>query len=343
MSFNLDDICWNFTDNREWTEHFRKWPPVIITCAITGGVHGKAANPALPETPEEQADSTYEAYKAGASMVHIHARDPNMNYATNSANAEDYYKANHLVRERCPDIIVNNTCSGMFKEPDQKVIDQFFAGCKPEVASLDVGMLYMRTKVKSPFDLVDPDESVKLLLKDRGLTIVDEKTLQYEGVDCLGYTQTEKLAKAMKASDIKPELEVFNSQSWWFVDNLIKQNLLEPPYWCQLVFGQDGACSPPTVKAALDMIDNMPPKSFFSAIGTGALELPIITLSLIMGGHLRVGLEDNVNYKRGEKAKSNAQLVERAVRLVHELNREVATPAQAREMLGISAEPRQYP
>lgn len=343
MAFKLEDTSWNFTDNREWRDHFRNWPPVIITCAITGGVHGKAANPNLPETPEEQADSTYEAYKAGASMVHIHARNPSMNYATNAENAEDFYKANHLIRERCPDIIMNNTCSSLFQEEDEEKITKFFADCNPEVASLDVGMLYMRTKIKSPFPLADPDESVLEMLKQRGLTIVDEDMLQYEGVYMLGYTQTEKFARAMKAGNIKPELEVFNSQSWWFVDNLIKQNLLEPPYWCQLVFGQDGACSPPTVMSALDMIDNMPPKSIFSSIGTGALELPIITLSLIMGGHLRVGMEDNVNYKRGEKAASNAQLVERAVRLVHELNREVATPAQAREILGISQEPKQYP
>jgi len=343
MGLTIDDTSWNFTDNREWREHFRNWPPVIITCAITGGVHGKAANPNLPETPEEQADSTYEAYKAGASMVHIHARNPNMNYAVNAEDGADFYKVNHLVRERCPDLIVNNTCSGLFKEDNEEVITKFFADCNPEVASLDVGMLYMRMKVRSPFDLVDPDESVLEMLKQRGLTVVDSKTLQYEGVDMLGYTKTEKVARAMKASNIKPELEVFNSQSWWFVDNLINKSLIDPPYWCQLVFGQDGACSPPTVMSALDMIDNMPPKSIFSAIGTGSLELPIITLSLIMGGHFRVGMEDNVYYRKGEKAESNAQLVERAVRLVHELNREVATPAQAREILGISQTPKLYP
>ncbi|RJP17732.1 MAG: 3-keto-5-aminohexanoate cleavage protein [Candidatus Abyssobacteria bacterium SURF_5] len=343
MALTIDNTCWKFTDNREWREHFKNWPPAIISCAITGGVHGKAANPNLPETPEEQADSTYEAYKAGAAIVHIHARDPNMNYATNSSNGEDFYKANHLIRERCPDLIINNTCSGLFNEDDQEVMNRFFAGCNPEVASLDVGMLYMRMKIKSPFPLDNPDESVVEMFKQRGLTILDKKTLQYEGVNMLGYTKTEKFARAMKASNIKPELEVFNSQSWWFVDNLINQNLLEPPYWCQLVFGQDGACSPPTVMSALDMIANMPPNSMFSAIGTGVLELPIITLSLIMGGHIRVGLEDNVYYKRGQLAKSNAELVERAVRLVHELNREVATPAQAREMLGLSQTPKQYP
>ncbi|GAB4354890.1 MAG: 3-keto-5-aminohexanoate cleavage protein [Candidatus Abyssubacteria bacterium] len=343
MAFTIEDTCWRFTDNREWREHFNKWPPVIVTCAITGGVHGKASNPNLPETPEEQADSTYEAYKAGASMVHIHARDPNMNYATNSSNGEDYYRVNHLVRERCPDIIINNTCSGLFKEDDEEVMNTFFATCNPEVASLDVGMLYMRMRIPAPFELTDPDEGMREMFKARGITILDPKTLQYEGVDMLGYTKTEKFARAMKKSNIKPELEVFNSQSWWFVDNLINRKLIEPPYWCQLVFGQDGACSPPTVMSAMDMIANMPPKSLFSSIGTGALELPIITFSLIMGGHIRVGMEDNVYYRRGEKAKSNAQLVERAVRLIHELNREVATPAQAREMLGISQTPKQYP
>jgi len=87
----------------------------------------------------------------------------------------------------------------------------------------------------------------------------------------------------------------------------------------------------------------MPPKSLFSAIGIGPLQLPITTLSLIMGGSIRVGMEDNVYYRRGELAKSNGQLVERAVRICHELNREVATPAQAREMLGISATPKKYP
>jgi 3-keto-5-aminohexanoate cleavage enzyme len=147
----------------------------------------------------------------------------------------------------------------------------------------------------------------------------------------------------MKANGVKPELEVFNSQSWWFVDNLIDKKLVEPPYWCQLVFGQDGACSPPTVMTGMEMIDNMPPQSLFSAIGIGPLQIPINTLSLIMGGHIRVGMEDNVYYKKGELAESNAQQVERAVRIVHDLNREVATPAQAREMIGISQTPKLYP
>ena len=348
MALKLADTSWKFTDNREWREHFTKWPPVIISCAITGGIHGKSANPNLPETPEEQADSTYEAYKAGCSIVHIHARDPNTNFATQSERAEDFYKSNHLIRERCPDIIINNTGTPAFSTDDEEEMTKHFAECNPEVASLDVGMLYMRFKIKYPDEMIKTmggAQGIKAIGKARGVIMdlqADNRVL-WEGVIPLGYSKTEKLSRAMRASNIKPELEVFNSQSWWFVDNLIDRKLIDPPYWCQLVFGQDGACSPPTIMTAMDMIDNMPPQSLFSAIGIGPLQLPVNALSLIMGGHIRVGMEDNVYYRRGELAKSNAQQVERAVRIVHELNREVATPAQAREMLGISQTPKQYP
>ncbi len=348
MAITMKDTSWNFTDNREWREHFNKWPPVIISCAITGGMHNKAANPNLPETPEEQADATYEAYKAGCSIVHIHARSSFTNYAMQSDAAEDFYKANRLIRERCPDIIINDTGTPVFNTDDEDQMTKFFEQCNPEVASLDVGMLYMRFKTKFPDEMIQAvggAEGVKAIGKERGaiMDLLPDNRVLFEGVIPLGYSKTEKLARAMKANDIKPELELFNSQSWWFVDNLINKKLIEPPYWCQLVFGQDGACSPPTVMAAMEMIDNMPPQSLFSAIGVGPLQLPINTLSLIMGGHIRVGLEDNIYYKKGELAESNAQQVERAVRIVNELNREVATPAQAREMLGISQTPKQYP
>ena len=350
MSLKIEDISWKFTDNREWKEHFTKWPPVIISCAITGGIHTKEANPNLPQSPEEQADSAYEAYKAGCSIVHIHARSPwSKYYDGTTATAENFYKVNQLIRERCPDIIINDTSTNMWgPEFDEEKMTEFLAICNPEICSLDVGMLYMRLKIKLPPEMIDKmggAEGIRDIGKGRGgiAELLPDNVLYYEGVTTLGYTKTEQLARAMKANNVKPELEVFNSQSWWFVDNLIKKKLIDPPYWCQLVFGQDGACSPPSIMTALEMIDNMPSKSAFSAIGTGPLQLPITTLGLIMGGHIRVGLEDNVYYRQGELAKSNAQQVERSVRLINELNREVATPAQAREMLGLSQTPKQYP
>jgi uncharacterized protein (DUF849 family) len=229
----------------------------------------------------------------------------------------------------------------LFKIDDEEKLTKFFKDSNPEVASLDVGMFYLY--MPFPYDEnMKSDENVKKMLDQGALKMVDEKTVVYEDVDCLGYSKTEKFARAMKVCSVKPELEIYNSQSWWFVDNLIEKKLIDPPYWCQLVFGQNGNSALPAIMSAMDMIGDMPRKSFFSTIGTGALELPLITLGLIMGGHIRIGMEDNVYYRKGEKAKSNAQLVKRAVRLTNELNREVATPAQAREMLGLSQTPKQY-
>lgn len=350
MSGKLTETSWRFTDNREWLGHLNRWPPVIISCAITGGVHTKEANPNLPQSPEEQAKAANEAYRAGASIVHVHARSPESGYYDGAAvTAEDFYTVNKLIRERCPDIIINDTGSNMFgAEFGEDRMVRFLQTCNPELCSLDVGMLYMRVKAKLPAEKIAAlggAEGIRAAGKASGaiMDLLPDNRVLYEGVTPLGYTKTEQLARAMKAAGVVPELEVFNSQSWWFVDNLIAQELIEPPYWCQLVFGQDGASSPPSVKTALEMIDNMPQGSLFSAIGIGSLQLPITTLSLIMGGHIRVGLEDNVYYRRGELAESNAQQVARAVRIIHELNREVATPAQARKMLGLSPKPKQYP
>lgn len=343
MDLKMGNTSWRFTDNREWRDHFRSWPPVIISCAITGGIHGKEANPNLPTSPEEQADSTYEAYKAGASSVHIHARDPRTEYTSSSSvRAEDFYKVNHLIRERCPDIIICDTGSATFTLPEEEIM-QFYKVMNPELSSLDVGTMYLFRDMKIPPDKV---EAMASNFKKRGAEVTydpDTGRLRVERARTIGHFRCERVARAMKAVNCKPEFEVFNPSSWWFVDHVINEGLVEPPYWCQLVFGQEGACSLPTVKSALQMIEDMPSHSMFSAIGIGPLQLPINTLSLIMGGHIRVGMEDNVYYRRGELVKSNAQFVERAVRLCHELNREVATPAQAREMLGLSQKPKQYP
>ncbi len=340
MNLSLEDASWNFTDNRQWFEHSNKWPPVIVTCAITGGLHGKETHSGLPVTPEEQADAAMAAYEAGASMVHIHARSEATNYTRTSDQGSDFYLVNKLIRERCPDIIINNTGSGLFKADSLEQLDAFFKESRPEVASLDVGMFYLYLRL--PFDARNLDEAQRQIYLKSGFQLKDNATLYHENVDCLGYTQTERFAAAMKANNVKPELEIFNSQCWWFVDNLIEKGLISSPYWCQLVFGQDGNSTPSSVPSALQLIDNLPPNSVFSSIGTGALELPMISLSMIMGGHVRVGMEDNIYFRKGEKVKDNAQLVKRAIRLVRELNREVASPRQARQILGISEIPRSY-
>lgn len=340
MTLSLNETSWNFTDSRDWLTHSKNWPPVIITCAITGGLHGKESHPNLPVTPEEQADAALAAYEAGASMVHVHARSATTGYTRTSDSGRDFLEVNRLIRERCPDIIINNTGSGLFKASDQAQLETFFRECRPEVASLDVGMFYLYLRL--PVHAGEVDDATREMYLKSGFCLDRDSRFVHEGVDCLGYTRTAWFAQAMKKYGVKPELEIFNSQCWWFVDRLIREKQLEPPYWCQLVFGQDGNSTLPSVPAALEMMGHLPKGSVFSTIGTGALEMPMSALGLIMGGHIRVGMEDNIYYRRGEKIKDNAQLVRRAVRLVHELNREVATPIQARQILKINERARLY-
>jgi 3-keto-5-aminohexanoate cleavage enzyme len=155
--------------------------------------------------------------------------------------------------------------------------------------------------------------------------------------ECIPYTygHIHELAAKMKQLQIKPELEIYHAGCAWVVRYLIENDLLQKPYWIQTVMGyQTGSF--PTVGNVLGLLKELPEESLWLCSGLGPYQLPMTTLATLMGGHVRVGLEDNVYYARGEKAKSNAELVQRSVRIAHELNRPVATPAQARSMLGLT-------
>jgi 3-keto-5-aminohexanoate cleavage enzyme len=142
----------------------------------------------------------------------------------------------------------------------------------------------------------------------------------------------------MLENDVKAELEVYNPGQLWLVNNLIQKELIRPPYLIQFVMGFQTS-SFPTPANVLALINELPPQSMFSLIGVGPFQLPMNVFSVMMGGHVRVGMEDNLYYKKGEKLKSNAQLVKRIKKIAEEMNREVATVAQAREMLGPPLKP----
>jgi 3-keto-5-aminohexanoate cleavage enzyme len=301
-------------------------PPLIISVALTGGVHGKEVNPNLPETPDEQAQQTYEAYKAGAAIVHIHARDPKKGYASPSINPEDYRIINKKIRELCPDIIINNTTGGglgqLTTEERMRSLE-----ADPEIASLNMGPL-----------------AWKALLKKR------EPPLSGRPEDVLvdsvwpptfSWKETELFAQRMLEKNIKAEMEVYHQGQFQLVYNLINKNLVRPPYLIQFVMGAPSAVLP-TPQNLISMLYHVPPNSIVSVIGVGPFQLPLTAIAIAMGLHVRVGLEDNIYYRRGELAKSNAQLVERVVRIAKELDRPIATPAQAREMLGLPKEPKRY-
>lgn len=145
-------------------------------------------------------------------------------------------------------------------------------------------------------------------------------------------------AKAMLDRGVKPELEVYNPSFMEDVYTLIDLGLLTKPYWIQLVMGMrriNRSYMSYTPRILMQLVDSLPPDSMFTTMGIAADELPAITQSILLGGHVRVGFEDNVNYRRGQRAESNAQLVARAVRIARELGCEIATPAEARRMLNL--------
>jgi 3-keto-5-aminohexanoate cleavage enzyme len=320
-------MAWDYNDPQEYMRLVRtqQLPPLIIGVALTGGGHGKELNPNLPETPEEQAQQAYESYEAGASIVHIHARDPAKGYAYPSCNPDDYRKVNRLVRELCPDIIINNTTGGGFGLTTEQRIKSLEAD--PEIASLNMGPLAWKTLLKKR----------ELPLSGRPQDVLSDSIWP----PTFSWGETELFAQRMLEKNIKPELEVYHQGQFQLVYNLIEKKLIYPPYLIQFVMGPPSAVLP-TPHNLISMLYHVPPNSIVSVIGIGPFQLPLTTIAIAMGLHIRVGLEDNIYYRKGELAKSNAQLVERAVRIAKELNREIATPAQAREMLKLPNEPKKY-
>jgi len=316
------DHLWRYAHANDYLDALRGgMPPVIICCAVNGGIQGKEYNASIPETPEEIAEAAHAACEAGASMIHVHARNPETRWK-GATTTDTWWEVNRRIRARCPDAIINNTTGADFyvdMEDRQSCLD-----ARPEVASLNLS----------------PDMS-EFTLKARPSSF--EHPRPEELIDaCIPFTfgQIREFASAMKTRGIKPELETYHTGSLRLVNHLIERDLLEPPYWIQTVMGYQ-ASSLPTVDNVVQLLREMPDGALWLCSGIGRHQLPMTTLAMLMGGHVRVGLEDNIYYRRGEPA-DNAQLVERAVRIARELNREVAAPAQARDMLGLSEAPTTY-
>lgn len=303
-----------------------KMPPLIISCSITGGQHGAEANPNLPETPEAQAQSTYDAYNAGASLVHIHRRQPE-NLSLDSKRFEEYLEVNHLVRQKCPEIIINNTCIGgrLIDVEGQSVssILNYSLAAKPEVASIDITTTTARMKMK--------ERKPPLSGRDEAYT----KKFDY----IMTNEDAFEILRQMEENGVKPEWEMYNITDIKRLHYMIAEGKTKGPHWVQMLFGGNGV--QPAAQSMILASELLPADSIFSVIAIGAAQTAISTMAICMGHHIRVGLEDAVYYAPHELAKSNAQLVERAVRIARELGREIATPAQAREMLGLDSA-RQY-
>ena len=271
---------------------------LIITAALTGGIQGKEANPALPEQPDEIIRDAVECYNAGAAVVHIHARDSE---GRGVGDAAIFSKINRGIRERCP-VVIQNTTGGP-GIPIEKRITSLDAG--PESASLNMG-------------------SVVFFYQGREIPFINLRS------------EIVRFAEEMQKRGIKPELEVYNPSMLGEVEYLIGKGLLESPVYVNFVMGVNGMGGfPGTAENLTAMINRLPAGAVFNVSGIGRCQLAMNTMSILSGGHVRTGLEDNVIYRKGEPARSNAQFVERVVRIARELGREPASPDEAREILGI--------
>jgi 3-keto-5-aminohexanoate cleavage enzyme len=268
---------------------------LIISAALTGSWPTKAQNPALPVTEEEIARSALECAEAGAAIVHIHVRDENAKVCCDPAR---YAKVRDLIRAAGSDVIINmSTGGGAGQTTDEQRMEP--VSLQPEIASFDCGSLNFgqRVFINSP-------------------SFLDE------------------LAARMEKYGVLPEIECFEPGHVANAIRLIDEGKLKPPFWFQFVLGVRGG-SPGTVKQLLHLLEMMPPESHWSVCGIGRAQLPLGMAAMAMGGHVRTGLEDNIYYHKGQLAESNAQLVARLVRIAGEVGRPVATPAQARELLGL--------
>lgn len=307
---------WRYADSQAYVDQVKQGlPPVMVCVACNGGVQGKEYHGALPETPGEIAESVQGAYEAGATMVHVHARDPG-DWTRGARSVKDWREVNARIRELCPDIVINNTTGGDLAMTMEERLLCIDAG--PEVASLNL----------------TPDMS-RFTLRARTAPLPNPRNeVTYDVCIPFTYGLVEDFARQMQGRGIKPELETYHPGGAWVIRNLIDKGLIEPPYLIQTVMGVQTS-SYPTPEHVLHLLRDLPDQTVWLCSGIGQFQWPMVTLALIMGGHARVGLEDNLYLARGRKLRDNAEAVERVVRIAKELNRDIATPAQTRQLLGL--------
>jgi|Deesub1362A_J573_1020465.scaffolds.fasta_scaffold00185_42 3-keto-5-aminohexanoate cleavage enzyme len=285
---------------------------VIITCALTGAQQGKEANPNLPEQPEEIISQGVEAWRAGASILHIHARDRK---GKPTADVGVFREIVGGLREAGCDALLNLSTGGAVAGLPMEERFRVIEGLKPEIASFSVGGGSLMGRYHRGRSQWVGDRFVKLFPS---------------------YSVMERIATLFRNHGTRPELEVYHSGMINNIWALRERGVLEEPLLINLVMGIPGECTRATVRDLLYLVESLPEASVWWVSAIGAKNhFRMIGPVVAMGGHVRVGLEDNVYIGRGELARSNGQLVEKAVRILRELGMEPATPEDARSILRI--------
>ena len=286
--------------------------PTIISCAVTGNITTLQQNPHLPCTPEQIANAGLEAVRAGAAIIHVHVRYPD---GRPSMELAHYREVVERLRAADEDVIINLTTGpgGRFipsdDEPSRAAPGTSLARpelrvehierLRPEISSLDFNTMYSGTSV--------------VINTPRNLAIMAER---------------------IQAAGVLPELEVFDSGDIQLARHFIDEGKLASPALFQIVLGvRYGAIATP--QTMLYMTSLLPPDARWAAFGVGRWEFPMLAQAWLLGGHVRVGLEDNIYLEKGVLAKSNTELVAKAVRILKELGGRPATAGEAREILGL--------
>jgi uncharacterized protein (DUF849 family) len=285
---------------------------VIITAAVTGSIGDRSKHPALPVTPKEIADSALAAHSAGAAVAHIHVRDPQT--AEPSMEFELYREVVERIRD-ASDMVINLTTGAgarivpddadpmglgpgtTWSVPEKRV--EHVVKLKPELCSLDVGSINFGPRVFA-------------------------NTLPH----------VQDMTGRIKAANVRPELEVFDLGHLEIAKHLIDNGFVENPPVIQLCLGIQWGI-PATTKNMLMMKEALPSNAIWGAFGVGPESFPMVAQSALLGGNVRVGFEDNFYLSRGIPAGSNAELVEKAVRILGVLDKEPATSQEARQILGL--------
>jgi uncharacterized protein (DUF849 family) len=268
---------------------------VILTVATTGAWPQKSDTPNIPLQPEEIAADIVDCYNAGASVAHIHVRNDENKASMSFEKFEETVK---LVREKC-DIVINLTTSGGIGLTDEVRIKPFYE-LKPEMASYDCGTMNWQHNT------------------------VFENSPSF----------LEKLGNAMQEVNVKPEIEIFDAGMVYNALYYLKRGVLKAPLHFQFVLGVPGGMAA-TVENLVYLKSLIPDDCTWGALGIGKQHLPIMYTALALGGHVRVGMEDNIYYAPKVLADSNRQFVERTKRIVEEMGKTVATPQETREILGL--------
>jgi 3-keto-5-aminohexanoate cleavage enzyme len=276
-----------------------KMDKLIINVAVTGMVPGKKDNPHVPLMPDEIAEDCHRCYQAGASIFHLHAREES---GEPTYRSDLYREIIAKVRDRCPDAIICISTSGrVFKSFEQRSeVLNLDGNVRPDMASLTLGSLNF------------PKQA----------SVNEPRMIQ-------------ALAEKMNKQGIVPELEVFDLGMLDYARYLIDRKFLREPFYFNLLLGSLGTLSATPFHLST-LVKSLPPNAVWAAAGIGKFQFYVNCLAITMGGHVRVGLEDNL-YLDGNKEKlaTNLMLVERLVRVARSVEREICTPDEARKIIGL--------